>query len=360
VFYLFLEDLGYGMQRIFSTKRLSEADFAATVALGTDDAQQATELMNWLTRGGTLIFGPPLTGPKGLCKDFVSGKIEIKRSYTGGSSVKAKGDQQVNIGDSACLLKVPPGARGLVSGDAGALVYEQPVGKGTLLVLAHSDLLVNDRLDHDDFAVILRRWLEQKLDKRKTIAFLELRRGGGLWQTLKRARLLPLLGWALACLLVFYWAVSRRFGDRGPALPEKRRAFAQHALALGNLYRTQQASAYVLAQHYRRFLSHLTRPANATKESGSTAIGSGPSLTTTATRKRSRAEWSLLIATRTGRPQAEVDAMLREIEEATSVVDQGDKSAVHRHYRLSQMLLNLQRRGKQRREGGKRGSAAVH
>lgn len=335
VLYLFIEDLGYRLRRVFSLDDLEATSqhpaAEVAVAIGEVEAHAARKALAWARKGGVLVLAPQLLDESGQCKDVTFGDLKIERIFRfdhEGTS-KAVIDDKLLVRPAACVLKVPPTGRALARTKTGAIVFEHDVGKGKLLVLAHEDMLRNFRLDQDDLAVLLRRWLQVNALARARVAFFERHAGGQFWDMLKKANMLPLLLHGLLLLLLIYWMVTPRFGDADAFEPAPRRAFAEHARALGVLYQRSGASAYALSQIYERFLRRLRyRGQGARSESAAAA---------------ERADLAQRLATRTGRRAADVESLLGRVEQAAAQQVAKDAKGTLHDYRLAAALTGLAR-----------------
>lgn len=335
VLYLFLEDLGYRLRRVFSlgdlgaTAQHPAADVA--LAIGEVEAHAARKALAWARAGGVLVLAPQLLDESGQCKDvkFAALKIERVFRFDHENTSKAVIDEKLLVRPAACVLKVPPTGRALARTKSGAIAFEHAVGKGKLLVLAHEDMLRNFRLDRDDLTVLLRRWLQVNAPLRARVAFFERHVGGQFWDMLKKANMLPLLLHALVLLLLIYWMVTPRFGDADPFEPAPRRAFAEHARALGVLYQRSGASAYALAQIYERFVRRLRYRGQGARQE--TAVAA------------ERAALAQRLATRTGRQADDVESLLTQVEQAAAQQTAKDAKGVLRDYRLATALSGLAR-----------------
>jgi hypothetical protein len=345
VLYLLMQDLGYRASRLAGSPLPLEAGGVDLVfLLGDHEAPQAAALLRWVEAGGRLVLAAPLID-EGYCADLSIDRLKISRKTTlEGQKLAASDDKQLAIRRSACHL-VPLASDKVLVGDRKlALAVQRQVGAGTVLLLAHEDLLSNRELNRDDLVVVLRRWVGQQIAPPAQIAFVEARRGGHFWEMLKRAKLVPMALHSMVFLLLLYWVLAPRFGESGGAPPARRRAFAEHARGLGHLYLGGNSSGYALRQQYERFLERIggVRPG---EESERDAVS----------RRRTTAA---LAATRSGRETEEVDRLLAEVEQATEKRAH-DARELQRHLRLSQALADLQRKSGARTSGGKRGRTKV-
>ena len=214
-------------------------------------------------------------------------------------------------------------------------------------MLAHEDLLANENLDRDDLSVLVRRWLATHVPAGARVTFLEEKQGGQLLELLRRSNLTLFAAHALLWLLLLYWALAPRFGDPFAPTSSTRRAFAQHARALGALYRHRGASAYVLRQQFERFLSRLAgrserRPLQASLHRAEPrGAGRGAAL-------------AGMVATRTGRDRDSVESLLAQLERAMQEGGR-DPKQIQRHFRLSQSLAALSRVSAARSGGSRAG-----
>jgi hypothetical protein len=387
VLYLFLEDLGYRMRRIFDARELAgnAKTPAADVALmvGPVGKRSARLALEWARAGKLLILAPALFDEGGHCKPVAFSSLTIERKLRfSGVKTKATIDGALELRSAACVMDPPPTARVLASTFAkgssskskdskgkdskdkdskdkdskdkdskdkdssttataeagskgettGALIFEHDVGKGKVLVLAHDDLLTNMELDRDDLAVIVRRWLQVNAPLRARVAYYELRQGGALWKMLKKANLVPLFFHGLLLLALVLWKITPRFGDADSFSPSRTRAFAEHARSLGTLYQRAGSSGYALSLLYERFRRRLRYRDQAT---GARQVESGPA------GAQERAALAERLATRTGGDADSIESLLAQVEYASEQKQQKDGRGVMRDYRLAVGLCDL-------------------
>jgi len=317
VLYLLLADLGYRPRRVFTREGLEP--FGVAVALGPQLRRDARRLARWVRGGRLLIFAPPLADERGICKGVELGELKIERKFRFDKERTTKAEAaDLRLGANPCVITAPAGGRVLARTDDGAVVLERQLGRGWVLLLAHAELLTNGKLDRDDIAVLLRRWLARRAERGARVAFVERRRGGQLWQLLERANLLPFLGHGLLLLLLIYWRVTPRFGDADAFEPAQRRAFSEHARALGTLWRRAGGSAHALGQIYERARGRL-------RQGG----GRGQQRTLAAS-----------IAARSGRDADEVQQLLGAVQQVTARADGGGGDP-QRDLRLARQLAAL-------------------
>jgi hypothetical protein len=343
VLYLLLDDLGYNVNRLLTLQGLSAKPSStqpdALIVLGATDFREPPRAIRWLGRGGLLVLAPPLYDESGHCKDFTFGSIMIRRvfRFDHEDSSRAINDPKIKMRAHACVTKPPGNATVLAKTDEGAIVYHVPHAGGTVLVLAHETMIQNMTLDRDDLAVILRRYFARRLPGGARISFLEEHRGGQIWRMLKRAHLLPLFFHGLFFLVLVYWKITPRFGDADPFEPARRRAFSEHARALGGLHQAVGASGYVLARLYDRFRQKLRlRPDKA----GSAKTGLAQALSIQGQKERKALAQTL--ATRTRGDADEIESLLAQVQYAATDGSKDAKSA-QRDYRLAVRLAELSR-----------------
>lgn len=348
VLYLLLKELGYQTRRITDLRSLNRT-VDVLVALGEARGFRTKPIEAWLRAGGAVVFAPPLI-EMGYCEGFSIGSLKLERRRPDKNDTTAVADQRLKMKPAACQLAVPKGARVLIAGADGksALAYELKVASGQLLVVAHDDLLANKNIAQDDLIVVIRRWLAERAPGKARVAFLEERRAGKLLEMLQRAQMGPVALHGLALLLLFYWILGPRFGESQPEPRVTRREFAQHARALGHLYLGAGAAGHALARQYERFIGRAL--------GGSATERSALPATRHRERSVSRGALAALLATRTGRDPAEVESLLAQIEYAIAADAPPDAREMHRHFRLSHALAELQR-GSTARSGGKRARA---
>jgi hypothetical protein len=350
VLYLLLQDLGYQPTRIFDVADLDPAA-DALVVLGSAQGREGEQILAWLKPGHALVIAPPLMQDEGFCTEVSIGALKVaRRSQI--SFERLQQHPELKLRDSACTVTAPSTATVLAGSRERTLAFEHAAEAGRMLVLAHDDMLVNANLDSDDIAVLLRRWLSTHVRDKGKVIFLEGRAGGQLWEMLRRANLVALLLHSLVFLLLLYWMLAPRFGDPLPGAVATRRAFAQHARALGHLYQRRGASAYVLKQLYDRFLARLL--GRATKSSAA----AGPSGAPLREARQNRSRLATLVSTRTGRDPASVESTLAQVEYTVGSPDVIDPKEAQRHFRLAQSLAALQR-GSAAPTGGKRGRTKI-
>jgi hypothetical protein len=349
VLYLFLQDLGYQTARVFSVDEV-DPKTEVLVVLGGAEGREGRRVLDWLRTGRTLVLAPPLVTDEGICATFTFGTLTLPRRGHVVFDKSGKKHPELNLRESACTMTAPATATMLAGERERALVFEHVADRGRMLVLAHEDMLVNNNLDGDDIAVLLRRWLSAHVTPGARVTFLEGRQGGELLEMVKRANLTALLLHGLVFLLLLYWCVVPRFGDPRPVDLTTRRAFAQHARGLGHLYQHRGASAYLLKQQYERFLARIL---------GHTAGAQAAGVSLREARQN-RGKLAKLISTRTGRDADSVESTLAQVEYIVGATDVVDPKDVQRHFRLSQSLAALQHGGAAKRPGGKkRGRAQI-
>jgi hypothetical protein len=321
--------------------------------LGSADGREGEKILAWLKPGRSLVIAPPLL-EEGLCKEVSIGALKVRRR--GGLPLekleKLRQHPDLNLRESVCTLVAPSTATVLAGTTERTLAFEHAAEAGRMLVLAHDDMLVNANLDGDDIAVLLRRWLSTHVPDKGKVIFLETRAGGQLWEMLRRANLVALLFHGLIFLLLLYWMLAPRFGDPLPGAGATRRAFAQHAAALGHLYQRRGASAYLLKQLYDRFLARLMGRVTKSGAAAGTSAGA-----TVRDARQNRSRLATLVSTRTGRDPASVESTLAQVEYTVGSPDVVDPKEAQRHFRLAQSLAALQRGSTV--TGGKRGRKRI-
>ena len=352
VLYLLLQDLGYQTVRVFDVEDLDPSAHAL-VTLGSAEGREGERILSWLKPGRALVIAPPLVEDEGYCKEVRIGSLKVQRR---GRVAFEKTDEKtqhvdLKLRESACTLVAPSTATVLAGTTDRTLAFEHAAEAGRMLVLAHDDMLVNANLDSDDIAVLLRRWLSTHVPDKGKVVFLETRAGGQLWEMLRRANLVALLLHGLIFLLLLYWMLAPRFGDPLPGAVATRRAFAQHAAALGHLYQRRGASAYLLKQLYDRFLARLVGRVTKSGAAGTSAH------TPVRDARQNRARLATLVSTRTGRDPASVESTLAQVEYTVGSPDVVDPKEAQRHFRLAQSLAALQRGSTV--TGGKRGRKRI-
>jgi hypothetical protein len=356
--YALVEDLGFEVRRIdieqarqAQNGRGEQVDVLVRLGpLAGDDAEQA---LTWVRDGHAMIVGLPLAGGGGLCGDVELGSLTFRRNTAAAAVKEATQHPELKLRPTACALKVPAGAEALTGSGEAALAVQMRLGQGHVLVLAHSDLVVNANLNRDDLVVLIRQWLFDHAPARGTVAFVEERRGtaGGLLRLVQQANLSVFVLHGLAFLLLLYWALAPRSGDprRGPR--DTRREFSLHARTLGHLYQRRRASAHALRQQYVRFLDRVL---GRTEPGGGVATGGGQP----PERRQSRTALAALVATRTGRDPTEVESLLAQVEYSSATTEPAEARDVQRHYRLSQAIAALQQRSATK--GGKTRGRSTH
>lgn len=350
VFYLLLEDLGYKVNRAFDLREVDPST-QLLVAIGPPESpQQGARLLAWVSAGKLLLLAPPLEGEGTYCQSYKLGSMRITRrlSLTGSSGGQASGPAGLKLRPSACVLRAPPSATVVAGRPDRALAFEHSADRGRILVLAHEDLLVNENLDRDDLVVLVRRWLNAQLPGASRVTFLEQKQGGQLLDLLKRSNLTLFAVHGLLWLLLLYWALAPRFGDPFPPPASTRRAFAEHARALGALYRHRGASGHMLRQQFERFLARLTGRGERRVLGGMRPPEIRPG----------RQALANMVATRTGRDADSVEALLAQLDRAMQESAGRDPRQIQRHFRLSQSLAALQRVSAARSQSASGGSRA--
>jgi hypothetical protein len=337
VLYLLLQDLGYQVGRVFDLDEV-DASVRVLVMVGPESGREGKRVLEWVQRGHQLVLAPPIISEEGHCPEFRFGELTIKRTRPGESSSELA-HPDLKLKQSICLLATPETGQALAGAREHALAFDHAAKEGRMLVLAHEDILLNANLDHDDIAVLLRRWLATHVPAGAKVVFVEGRQGGELLEIARRARLLPFLLHGLLFLLLLYWALAPRFGDPSSTVISTRRAFAQHARALGRLYRHRGASGYLLRQQYERFLDRVL---GRTDRRGFGGQRTASSRTETAHSGRERAAIAARISTRSGRDADSVESLLAQLEYQSAGPDVADPKDVQRHFRLGQALAALQ------------------
>jgi hypothetical protein len=349
VLFLLLQNLGYQTTRVFDVDELDNST-QAIFLLERPPAYTRQELLRWVWQGHLLILAPPLEDEGVACGDFQLGERVIKRQLSSLRIPNSTLHPDLHLHPSSCLLRLPPAAAALAGKPEAPLAYEQSLGDGGMLVLAHHEVLLNQSLDADDTVVLLRRWLSQNVSSGAKIAFFEDRQSGQLLEMMRRSHLTLFFIHGLLLLLLFYWSIIHRFGDPAPTSAHTRRAFAQHAQALGRLYQHNGSSAHVLKHQYERFLHRLLGASDSTRAS-TPGRRAG---------KQDRTMLAAIIATRSGRRSGAVESLLTQVELALSSAESPDGKDLQRHFRLSQSLAALQQGSTAHSAGGKRGRQPFH
>jgi hypothetical protein len=181
------------------------------------------------------------------------------------------------------------------------------------------------------------------LQPHATILIIEEHEGGALLSMLRRTHLSVFALHGIVWLLFLYWKLFPHFGEASSTITNKsRRAFAEHARALGGLYQRRGASALVLQHQYQHAIHQLLGKAKQRQ----TKVYSLPSSTdSTIDSTRPQKNWSALLATRLGLNTSHTTLLLKQFEEATKDPLFSDSTEVQRHFRLSQRLAALRRKG---------------
>lgn len=329
VLYLLLQDVGYQVKRVFSTRTLRDHDLL--IVLGTLSKIEGDEVLKWVEEGKTLIVAPSLFDEKGRCETTNFGSLKIERSFElkADKKISAKDHNDLSLRKASCLLKTGNDLNPLITNDHGALAVEKNYHKGRILILAHHDILSNREIDSDDIAVFLRRWIAKNAPYGGKIAFFEFHHGGALWKMLKKSNAWLFALHSLLILLLIYWMVTPRFGDAEPYIYRQRRAFAAHAYSLGFLYQHARQSGYVLNQIFLRFMKRMR--------------GSKSNLIKDNEMRFSREEIAQRLATKARRDQESIESLLAQIEYQAQDLRHKEYNDVLRDFRLAAALVDLQK-----------------
>jgi hypothetical protein len=165
-------------------------------------------------------------------------------------------------GDQESLTSVP-----LFRDSIGLRVVEYPIGAGRLILLSDSSFLANERLAHDDNAVLAVNLIAHVLqsESARSLMFDEYHFAyGGSHQGMGILGALLLTtpaGWAVLCLalagilLLIYQ--GRQFGPRHDLVTETRRSKLDYIQAVGATYCAAQAHGLCLRHIYHAFRQKL-------------------------------------------------------------------------------------------------------
>jgi hypothetical protein len=253
--------------------------------------------------GAGLASPAPLTVPAAA-----SGRLpRLKAVVPGGRLVKlaappapASGkdeDQEDDGGDGDEAAYTPP-ATLLARGKTPYAVESTYEGGGRALVLADDRLLTNASLLVDDNARLLIELLRPGGPKLELAGELTGLVSQNPVTSVQRSRLGPAMLQGALLLLLFYAYVGIHFGRPVDPTAASRRAFAEHARALGLLYGRTRAGRHALESYGSYALERMRERLNLVGGKGILAVAEE-------------------VATRTGRPLGEVMRVLVEARPAT-------------------------------------------
>lgn len=140
-------------------------------------------------------------------------------------------------------------------GEAYAVTYER--GAGTVVVLADDSLFINASLPVADNAIFVEALLR---DLGARVEFVDGWSGVGAddpFETIRRTHLTPAVVQLLLLILVLYLWRGVRFGTPRDPIPPSRRAFVQHAVAMGHQYGRARATGHAAAAYAGWVLERL-------------------------------------------------------------------------------------------------------
>jgi hypothetical protein len=210
------------------------------------DLREQTELLAWVQRGGHLVVEAPEAGSRPDSGNLIGSRLDAQLRRHDLDDVAAEkledGPQHrlLQLGDDYAVRagfnaytwlaagKVAP--RWAAKDKYGVHALRFDLGDGRVTLLSDHDWLHNTRIGEADHAALL--W-----------ALLDARKGDEVWLVhgIERPSLFALLREAAApfllalsgFVLVWLWAISRRFGPLASVLPPARRRLAEHLEASG-------------------------------------------------------------------------------------------------------------------------------
>ncbi|MDI1446590.1 DUF4350 domain-containing protein [Polyangium sp. 6x1] len=239
----------YGMEfrhRRDPFDKLPDEDDTTLVLLPDLDISSSDfrRLQDWVEAGGDLVVAgvadlPAWTGASLDADSTLAGDIFVSSGY------------RYEFGD--IVLAVPAGpslsltdAEPLLARSDGVYASFKKLGDGRVIVLADDKLFTNVALtagDNAAFLISLFRPLHREVDLCDAWTSLG---ADTPFETLSRARLLPVLLQLLLLLGLFFLWQGRAFGALRDPLANRRRAFADHVRALGLAYARAGASRHAL------------------------------------------------------------------------------------------------------------------
>ncbi len=307
LFETLLERHSLGVTR--RVRRLTEipADVSTIVALEPDLRQTEWQrVADWVHSGGVLFTAgvpPELAGPLGL-------EFEL---------VECEGE----LASPPLELRIPPtkafdggATNAVVTCNEHPFLLELSHGDGWVYALPNADWLENATLAIADNAQIV---MQLAGDAAGKVEFLGPWTGTGTRHPLESVQNSGLGPWLLQLLLLAaLYALSRGRRFQTPVEPsrQKRRAFSEHAEALGAQYARARASGYALEQ-YGRWAADRLRERVPTREKDMHSLAQA-------------------VARRTGREPMAILKVLVEAQSASQV-----PSDVQSHARVMQDLVSL-------------------
>lgn len=273
------------------------------------DEAQATEVLDWVQGGGTLLLADPdsiLLDALGVVpsEDVPSGRLRpgcAVREVRGVAAVEAHG--------RAGLTSVDPRGIGCFARNGAALVVARDVGRGRAVVLGDPSALSNELLGNSDNAI----FALQAISKGPVVFGAPVPAGAaaprqGLWASLPLVARVCLAELALA-LMVFAAVRARRLGRPVPEAPLVPIPSGELVKATGRLLRIARATGYAGRELRRAMIGRLSRRAGA-------PAASGEELAALLARAGAGAEPDLVrvLAGPEPRTDAELIALGREIE----------------------------------------------
>jgi hypothetical protein len=245
-----LTDQHTRVRRRIRALNVIEPEVGAILVVGEQPDEAWSKLLDWSADGGTLILTGPsavlekATGVSFSARDY-SGRLELASEFAATPlELSASASHSLSLPASAGRS-----VRTFASAENRPYVLEMQHGEGTLLLFADEDFLQNASLsvgDNGFFAFSL-------LNRPETV--LELVgpwTGGGADSTLgavKNAGMGPLLAQLCFVALLFGWSGGVAFGSRRDPKVQRRRAFRDHVVALGDNYRRGRATRFALATY---------------------------------------------------------------------------------------------------------------
>ncbi|MFZ5560606.1 MAG: DUF4350 domain-containing protein [Pseudomonadota bacterium] len=265
-----------GMQVHFAPEYARLPPRARVIVLATPlqylDEREQRALLDWIGKGGHLVMELPESGARADDRDLVLQQLDVglrKRDFSEAERKTLAREpplRALRLGDEGLVqahfrahYHLAPGKRAprwTATDKYGAHVMRFAQGSGRVTVLSDSGWLHNASLAEGDHAALLWRvvdarpgdavWLIHGVERPSLFALL-------------RELAAPFLAALALCVLVWLWAISRRFGPLESVLPAARRRLSEHLEASGRYLLRHGGLGLLYDASRQRLLAQLQR-----------------------------------------------------------------------------------------------------